>query len=313
MKKDRIAHITAKGEKNMLRPGKRVFLAALLFPFFCFTNASAMTIVTSFIGGAAPANAVGGGDLSEIVNAAARMWESVYSDSATITIYYGWGVVGDAGTHTLIGQGDQPNREISGMIIFDNSGSNPFYLDPTPNSNEEYHRRTEEYQDFGGGLINVARLFSQPVGDAVGHIDLLSVALHEMGHAMGLSSANTSFMAQSGSGYINISENLPYAGTAAPLSSNYSGIVPHFDPAKTFYGCLMSGINADERRIPSELDIVANAQLSGFAIQTLYPKQTSQYASNQTESTSSSRPAPIKRPTTRSKASGLWERVIVPR
>jgi len=313
MKKDRADHITAKGEKNMLRTCKHVFLAALLSSFFCISNASAMTIDTHFIGGAAPANAVGGGNLTEIVNTAARMWESVYSDPITITIYYGWGEVGDAGMHTLIDQGDRPNREISGMIIFDNSGSNPFYLDPTPGTNEEYGRRTEEYQDLGGGFINVARLFSKPVGDAVGHIDLLSVALHEMGHAMGLCSANRSFAAQSGSGHIDISENLPYAGTVAPLSANYSGIVPHFDPIAISYGCLMSGINADERRIPSELDIVANAQLSGFAIQTLYPKQTDPNASNRSEVTGDNRIEPIQRPSTRSKANSSLGRVVVSR
>jgi hypothetical protein len=313
MKKDLMAHITARGEKNMSRTGKRVFLIALILPFFCMANASAMTIVTHFIGGAAPANAVGGGNLSEIVNAAARMWESVYSDSVTLTIYYGWGVAGDAGTHTLIDQGDQPNREISGMIVFDNSGSNLFYLDPTPDANEEYSRRTEEYQNLGGGFINVARLFSRPVGDAVGHIDLLSVALHEMGHAMGLSAANRSFAAQSDSGHINISENLPYAGTAAPLSTNYSGIIPHFDPTIILYGCLMSGINADERRMPSELDIVANAQISGYAIQTLYPKQTDLNASNRSDVRDDNRVAPIQRPSTRSKAGSLLGRAVVSR
>jgi hypothetical protein len=258
----------------MLRTCKHAVLIVMLITFCCMPSASAMTIVTRFIGGAIPANAVGGGNLSDIVNVAAGMWESVYSDSITLTIYYGWGDINEAGTHTLIEQGNQPNREISGLVMFDNSGSTSFYLDPTPNSNEEYKQRTEEYQDLGGGQINVARLFSQPFGDAAGHIDLLSVALHEIGHAMGLCAANPSFMAQSGSGYINISASFPFAGTAAPLAANHSGIVPHFNPVEILYGCLMSGINADERRIPSELDIVANAQVSEFTIQSLYPSQT---------------------------------------
>jgi hypothetical protein len=313
MKKDLMAHITVRREKNMSRTGKRVFLISLLLPFFCMANASAMTIVTHFIGGAAPANTVGGGNLSDIVNTAARMWESAYSDPVTLTIYYGWGAVGDAGTHTLIDQGDQPNRETSGMIVFDNSGNNPFYLDPTPDANEEYNRRTEEYQNLGAGFINVARLFSKPVGDATGHIDLLSVALHEIGHAMGLCAANRSFVAQSGSGHINISENLPYAGTAAPLIANNSGIVPHFDPIAVLYGSLMSGINADERRIPSELDIVANAQISGLEIQNLNPKQTDLNASNRSDVTGDNRVAPIQRPSNRSKAGSLLGRVIVTR
>jgi hypothetical protein len=313
MKQDRMAQRTADGEKNMKRTGKRVFLVVVLLPFLFMANASAMTIVTHFIGGAAPANAAGGGDLSEIVNAAARIWESAYSDSFTLTLYYGWGAVGDAGMHTLIEQGDRPNREISGTIIFDNSGSSPFFLDPTPNSNEEYNRRTEEHQNLGGGLINVARLYSKPVGDAVGHIDLLSVALHEMGHALGLSSANQSFAAQITAGHISISSNLPYAGTVAPMVSNYAGIVPHFDPIEIYYGCLMSGINADERRLPSELDIVANAQIGGFTIQTLDPKQISQSASSQTAIAGGNKPAPVKKPTSRSKANGLWEKLGVSR
>jgi hypothetical protein len=49
------------------------------------------------------------------------------------------------------------------------------------------------------------------------------------------------------------------------------------------YGCLMSGINANERRMPSELDIVANAQISRLTIRTLDPKQTSQFTSDRTE------------------------------
>ena len=109
------------------------------------------------------------------------------------------------------------------------------------------------------------------MGEAAGHVDLLSVALHEMGHAMGLSSSNPRFLSQSVHGLITISGDYPFAGTAIPLAYNNLGFVPHFDSNQIFYGSLMSGINADERRLPSELDILADAQVGGFAIYPYIP------------------------------------------
>jgi hypothetical protein len=282
MKLEQLLNQRADGVQTMIKACKQISLVALALFFICAPSANAVTIVTHYIGGSAPENVAGGGNLPDIMNAAARMWESAYSDPITITLHYGWATTGDAGTHTLIEQGEQPNHEIAGLILFDNSNAAPFFLDPTPNLNEEYRRRTDEFQDLGGGEINVARILANPIGDAVGRIDLLSVALHEIGHAMGLCAANTSFIEQSYDGVISIDGELPFKGTVVPLAFNNSGVVPHFDASAIAYGGVMGGINGNERRTLSELDIVANAQVSRFTIQSLYPQHTIQ--SGETES-----------------------------
>lgn len=246
------------------KPSSVLILAVLLtLPAVVVPSASALTIETHFVGGDAPDNTAGGGDLTEIVEAAARIWESAFADSFLLNIYYGWGEAGDAGTHTLQAS-DSTGREIVGLILFDNSGSVSFYLDPTPELNEEYGRRYDDYQDLGGGLINVARVFSNPSGDAAGRLDLLSVALHEIGHALGLSAANIRFLEAGAGGSLLLHDVHPFAGTSIPLAANYSGLVAHFDAEQVYYGSLMSGLNAGERRMPSELDIIANALVSGF-------------------------------------------------
>ncbi|MBN2243093.1 MAG: hypothetical protein JW793_10415 [Acidobacteria bacterium] len=249
----------------------------VLFVFISASESQALTIVTRFIGGTPPANASGSGNLTGIVEAAARIWESFYADPVTVTLDYGWASIPDAGNHIALGFNEQGNQELFGMLLFDNSGKTLFFLDPTPDSNEEYLQSDEELQNFGGGLINVARIFRQPTGTAAGYLDLLSVVLHEIGHSMGMSVGNHAFAAQSAGGVILLSERLPFAGTMAPLEFNNSGYIPHFNVMEVSYGCLMSGINADERRMPSELDILANAQISGYTVQSLEPATIDEY------------------------------------
>jgi hypothetical protein len=246
---------------------------ALVLVFAQTPNASAVTIIADFIGGSPPPNAAGAGNLIDIFDSAARRWESAYSDSFAIRLHFGWAPLGSAGTHTLIEQGGTPNREMVGLILFDNSGAVCFYMDPSPDSNEEYRRLTKEYQDLGGGLVNVAQVFSNPAGDAAGHTDLLTVALHELGHALGMCNANLTYIEGSRLGAIVVAGDHPFAGTVIPLAFNNAGVTSHIDPTRVIYGSVMAGICSDERRIPSALDILANAQISGFEISNLDLRQ----------------------------------------
>ena len=232
-------------------------------------GATAVTITTTFVGGSAPANTSGSGNLIEIFNAAARIWEKAYDDSFALHLYFGWDTLDSAGTHAALEQSGPFNRETAGIILFDNSESVSFYLDPTPSETDEYQRLSQESQELGAGFINVARLYHSPTGDAAGHCDLLSVALHEIGHALGMSLANATFNQESEDGFLQITEQYPFAGTVIPLAQNNSGFTSHFDSTQISYGSVMSGICGDERRMPSALDILAIAQVAGFQLPNL--------------------------------------------
>lgn len=235
------------------------------------TTGVALTINTNFVAAgnsfgaglgnatAAPtSNTTGGGNLQAIFRAAADCWERVILDTHTLNLSFGWQALtgGTLGVHVLTGQGGVPNRETSGVIRFDSDNSSNFFMDATPNANEEYGDLNTLSQNLGGGSMNVARIRFATGGGAVGNIDLLSTALHEIGHALGLSSGNTSFVAENGDLDIDVTAPRPFAGSSIPT---ISGAHLNLDFALMFPAAFEG-----ERLLMSEADIIANAQISGF-------------------------------------------------
>jgi hypothetical protein len=234
-------------------------------------DVSAITIVRNFLGvGAAPTTA-GGGNFQTIFNVAADWWEAAILDAHTVSIAYDWGpqAGGTLAAHSLTTQGGTPNRETAGQIIFDNDGSSNWFLDPTPLQNEEYSTFTPTTQNLGGGVMNVGRVWTGASGNALNNFDLLSTAIHEIGHALGLSSANTAFQAEAGPAGagrdVDVTAPRQFAGSAIPLENATAHISL---PTTLMWPFATSG----GRVYISDADILANCQISQFTNCVLDPQ-----------------------------------------
>ena len=244
--------------KNLFSVGAIAAVSALAFPT---SSASAqLTIIRNNLGGTPPSNSAGGGNLAQIFNEACDWWEAalVTTPAHTLTLNFQWGPFGGGtlAAHSLVSQGGTPNRETEGNITFDNDGSTVWFLDPTPCDPSEYTTFTTNTTNYGGGSMIDEAFWSGATGAASGRFDLMRTALHEVGHALGLSSANVAFQAERTDNDVDVTSPRPYAGSALPLSSSSAHLL----------GCnfLMGGGCAvtSQRRYPSEADILANAQIS---------------------------------------------------
>ncbi len=256
--------------------------------FTCQSSRSDAGLIINLVdgGGSAPVT-TGTGTLASVMQAASEVWELAFNSPAfthTLTLTFSWAVLTapNLATHSIDvgGQGGTPHRETDGTIRFDNDDS-AFFLDGTLDtsslatlsgvaSSSEFSGYTEATQNFGGGAINSRRTLSGGTGDAAGQIDAFSVALHEIGHALGMSSANLTYQADSWpDNFVDVAGSMPFVGSQIPTFNTGTsppggaGFVSNAHLNVT-NALLFPSISSGIRRLPTAVDILANAQLSQF-------------------------------------------------
>jgi len=203
-----------------------------------------------------------GAILLSIFEAAASYWESVFLDSRIITVDIEW-------DDDIDGLGLWTYDPFGNNNIEINSSVANWWADPTPYDSEEFNFLATTGVSFPGQTLyeelnwqQQNDWFNGPVpavlevgyrgvaiaGGAVGNFDLLSTAIHELGHELGIRGDAFEFYSWQVGGATGVQVEAGPGGHIAPRSS------------------LMCDSCGEEsvRRLPSATDILAVARAGGY-------------------------------------------------
>jgi hypothetical protein len=215
--------------------------------------------------GLASNNSIGEGSLIEVFHAAADIWEQAIKDDHTVTIQFGWSPLPlGGGVHYVRSQSGPPNRVTEAIIYFDNNGSTMWFLDSTPYKHSEYSTLVECYTDTKEGRVNSGRVLSGDISSPRA-LDLLTIAKHEIGHALGLSTWNAQWISKNAAKGIRLTSPRPYSGFVIPID-----IEGHL----RLHGALMDrSLLPGQRKLISVIDVLVIAEMGEFSDLNLNPDE----------------------------------------
>ena len=231
-----------------LRP---IILAAILLSPVARAEALSITI-TEVTGNPGPfrnvfgfsPNPLGSQAFLTVLDAAANSWEGFLLDDRLVSI--------QAGFSPSLGSSLARETEFRVLLIAFNPAV-AWFADTTPLEASEYADQTFFFDDFGAGPVNSGIVHTGATGNALGRFDLFSVALHEIGHALGL---DVQFDTQHGNVPILVEEPLPFSGSSIPYAGGGHLFLPNTVMRATG--------ERSVRRVVSDVDILAVAQAGQF-------------------------------------------------
>lgn len=240
---------------------KSILFALALLSLASHATASMITPDFSMLGTITQDGTPGGTNVTQLVkddiNAAIQWWENAILKDFDLSIKFTFAsLTEDVGLHTLVMEDATTSFIKQSKIQFDLPSETDWFFDNDPHDNDEF--AMQNFVDDDG--VVVGREGSATDAAAMGNWDFLSVAKHEIGHALGLSNAGTLFTAETADGDIDIDAGLMSTLTRIPVNGS------HFDGnplGGLFDHALMGlpGFGSGERAVQSHADILAIASV----------------------------------------------------
>jgi hypothetical protein len=250
--------------------------------------------------GVAPDDVRGGGNIDDIMRVAAEAWQKTFHDVAgewRLKINYGWCGINPYGQEfvrtTVPDSENGPARITEAYICFNDlpasgdaisDGQNPviigsrfsFFADPKPWTNSAYGP-IQNFSDSTLFKLNVGRVLEDAKGDAIDRIDLVSLAMHKIGHALGIDFdypdwGNRCVQGQNAGCDLDITAGRPFANQYTIV---FTFVGPHInsgtyvDSANIDTPLMVADPYPSRRVLISDLDALAIAQinlLKGFRL-----------------------------------------------